>query len=37
MKKILSVFLMAFLIVTTAGCSKSASDHNMTAAEHANM
>ena len=37
MKTFLSVLLVAFMIVTVTGCKKSASEHNMTAAEHANM
>ena len=36
-KTLLSVLLIAFMITTVAGCNKSASDHNMSAAEHANM
>jgi len=36
MKTLLSALAVAFLVITAVGC-RSASDHNMTAAEDANM
>lgn len=37
MKTLLSIFLVAIVIVSIAGCQKTAAEHNMSAAEHANM
>jgi len=37
MKTLLPLLLITLMIGTVAGCSNSAKDHNMTAAEHANM
>jgi hypothetical protein len=36
MKTLLSMFIIVLMFATVMGC-KSASDHNMSAAEHANM
>ncbi len=37
MKTLLSLFLIALMITTVAGCQNSAKDHNMSAEEHAKM
>ncbi len=37
MKTLLSMILIALVIATAAGCQKSSTGHNMSAAEHANM
>ncbi len=37
MKILLSLLLITLVIATGAGCKKSSTDHNMSAAEHANM
>lgn len=37
MKTLLSMFLIALMIATVSGCQNNAANHNMSAAEHANM
>jgi len=37
MKTLLSLFLIALMIGTVAGCENSAKDHNMSMEEHNNM
>lgn len=37
MKRLLSMLLITLMIATSAGCQKSSTAHNMSAAEHANM
>jgi hypothetical protein len=37
METLLSMLLITLMIATGAGCQKSSTGHNMSAAEHANM